>query len=212
MEDKIILIADDHPVFRTGIKQVIKAKTDFQIILEAETGQQALDIILDKQPQIAVLDIQMPGMTGLQIAEKLEKLNLRTKIILLTMLDDEKIFLKALDLGVKGYILKESTENEIVSAIKKVTEGGLYLCPGLSGTLLKRQMKRKDNNVFAELTEAELKIMSLVAELKSNDEIAGELFISKRTVENHKVNIAKKLNLPGSKSLLKFAVENKDQL
>ena len=211
MNDKLILIADDHPVLRAGIKKVIIEHTDFQNIIEAETGDKALELIMQKQPDIALLDIQMPGITGLQIAEKLENENLKTNIILLTMFDDKNIFLKALDMGVKGYILKDSSENEIAASVKKVSEGGYYLCPRLSALLVKDKSKKKDKNIFEQLTGTELKIVTLVAELKSNDEIANELFISKRTVENHKTNISKKLNLTNSKNLLKFAVENRDQ-
>ena len=212
MNDKLILIADDHPVLRAGIKRVIMGQTGFQNIIEAETGDRALELIMQKQPDIAVLDIQMPGVTGMQIAEKLENADLKTSIILLTMFDDKNIFLKALELGVKGYILKDSTESEIAEAVNKVAEGEFYLCPRLSALLVKDKSKMKNKNLFKQLTESEIKILSLVAELKSNDEIADELYISKRTVENHKTSISKKLNLPSSKNLLKFAVENKDQL
>ncbi|MFO7446384.1 MAG: response regulator transcription factor [Ignavibacteriaceae bacterium] len=212
MSTKIILIADDHPAMRAGVKQVILDKTEFQNIIEAENGGEALKLIKEKQPNIAILDIQMPGLTGLQIAEVVGKENLKTDLILLTMFDDKKVFLKALDAGVKGYLLKDSSEDEIASAIKKVAEGGFYLSPQLSSFLLKGKFKAQNNNLFEQLTETELKIMSLIAELKSNSEIADELFISKRTVENHKVNISKKLDLNSSKGLLKLAVENKDLL
>lgn len=212
MKNKKILIADDHPLFRAGVKQVIENKTGYSVILEADSGDKAFEIIKKEHPDIALLDIQMPGLTGLQIATAVEPMNLSTKIILLTMFDDKAIFLKALDAGVRGYLLKDSSENEIVSAVNKVAEDGYYLSPQLSASLLRPAKIKGEKNVFEALSDAELKVVTLLAELKSNDEIATELFISKRTVENHKVNIARKLELPGSKNLLKFAVENKDRL
>ena len=213
MSGKLILIADDHPVMRAGIKQVIENRAGFKDIIEADTGDKALTLIKEKEPDVAVLDIQMPGLTGIQIAEKLENENLKTNIILLTMFDDKRIFLKALDTGVKGYLLKDSSENEIADAVKKVSEGGFYISPELSGLLLKKKTVNAElKNIFEQLTSSELSIVTLISELKSNKEIADELFVSKRTVENHKVNIAKKLNLNSSKDLLKFVIENKDLL
>lgn len=212
MNEKLLLIADDHPLMRSGIKQVIESQTEFTNVIEAETGDQALELIKENKPAVAILDIQMPGLTGLQIAELLRNENGKTDIILLTMLNDKKVFLRALDLGVKGYLLKDSSETEIAGAIKKVAEGGYYLSPELSGFLVKGSRPQNEENVFNGLTGTELKIVGLISELKSNSEIADELFISKRTVENHKVNISKKLNLESSKALLKFVVENKDSI
>ena len=210
MSGKLILVADDHPVMRAGIKQVIENRAGFNDIIEADTGDKALTLIKEKEPDVAVLDIQMPGLTGIQIAEKLENENLKTNIILLTMFDDKRVFLKALDTGVKGYLLKDSSENEIADAVKKVVEGGFYISPELSGLLLKKKTVNAEiNNIFVQLTSTELSIVTLISELKSNTEIADELFIGKRTVENHKVNIAKKLNLNSSKDILKFVIENK---
>ena len=213
MSGKLILVADDHPVMRAGIKQVIENQAGFNDIIEADTGDKALKLIKEKEPDVAVLDIQMPGLTGIQIAEKLENENLKTNIILLTMFDDKRIFLKALDTGVKGYLLKDSSENEIADAVKKVSEGGFYISPELSGLLLKKKTVNAElKNIFEQLTSSELSIVTLISELKSNNEIADELFVSKRTIENHKVNISRKLNLNSSKDLLKFVIENKDLL
>ena len=211
MNKKTILIADDHPAMRAGIKQMILSNTDFTTPLEAETGDKALSIIKEREPDIAMLDIQMPGLTGLQVAEKLSNENLKTNVILLTMFDDKKMFLKAMEVGVRGYLLKDSTEKDITDAVKKVFEGGLYLSPELSGFLLKPKTESKGQNVFKELTATEIKIITLISELKSNAEIADELFISKRTVENYKVNIARKLKL-NTRTLLKYAIEHKDML
>jgi len=208
-----IVIADDHPIFRAGIRQVLERDARIRIVGECENGEDALKLIFDLNPHLAVLDFQMPIMTGLDVVRRLEATGNETKVVLLTMLDDKKIFLEAMDLGVTGYVLKDSAVSEILQAVKAVADGRPFISPFLSRFLLeKRSVSAETLPVFKELTPTEARILKLIGGLKSNQEIAEQLFISRRTVENHRVNMAKKLNLRGSHALLKFALENKEAL
>ena len=211
-----IIIADDHPLFRSGTRAELEKIPEVQILGEAGDGEAALELIQKHQPDIAVLDVRMPKLTGLDVAEKLMEEDCPTKIILLTMHRERKLFLKALELGVRGYLLKDALVNEIQQAIQGVARGQYYLSPELSGLLVEKSSRnriQKANLDFREiLTPSELKIFHLISELKSNQEIAEILFISKRTVENHRVNICRKLKIKGANALLKFAVKHRVEL
>ncbi|MEK9137356.1 MAG: response regulator transcription factor, partial [Bacteroidota bacterium] len=190
MKDPITLvIADDHPLFRAGVRQVIEADASLLIVGEAADGERALAVIKEKQPRTAVLDIQMPNMTGLVVAETLLSQNSSTSVILLTMFDDQKMFFQAMDIGVKGYVLKDAALQEIIHAIHAVADERYYLSPALSGLLITRRSPlaapTTEGSPVEMLTPSERQIVSLIAELKSNKEIADTLFISNRTVENH---------------------------
>lgn len=217
MKDPITLvIADDHPLFRAGVRQAIEADASLQIVGEAADGEKALSLIRQKSPQVAVLDIQMPSMTGLVVAETLLSQNSSTNVILLTMFNDQKMFFQAMDIGVKGYVLKDAALQDIIHAIHAVADERYYLSPALSGLLVAKRNLRAapttEGSPVELLTPSERQIVSLIAELKSNKEIADRLFISHRTVENHRVNISRKLGLRGPNSLLKFAIQNKPLL
>ncbi len=217
MKDPITLvIADDHPLFRAGVRQAIEADTSLQIVGEAADGETALAVINEKQPRVTVLDIQMPKMTGLLVAETLLSQNSVTSVILLTMFNDQKMFFQAMDIGVKGYVLKDAALQDIIHAIHAVADERYYLSPALSGLLIAKRSQSPphipEGSSVDLLTPAERQIVSLIAELKSNREIADRLFISHRTVENHRVNISRKLGLRGTNSLLKFAIQNKPLL
>ena len=208
-----IVIADDHPLYLSGVRNELEKESGIKIVAEAEEGETALSLILQLKPDIAILDIQMPKLSGLHIARKL-KLNDQTKLILLTMFNDQKMFLQAMDYGVRGYVLKDAAVHDIVTAVFDVAEEKYYLSTSLSGLLVPGKQNRSVNvsALLTGLTPAELKILSLISTLKSNKEIADTLFISQRTVENHRVNISHKLNISGTNSLLKFAIKNKDLL
>ncbi len=214
--DKIrILVADDHPLFRKGVKQELESCEDFELVGETGNGGEALKMIMKLEPDIAILDFQMPEINGLEVVSKLREKKSGTQVILLTMHNEKKIFLKALDEGVRGYVLKDDAVLDIADAVYKVASGQTYISNSLSGILIEKlnshSMNDKTGSLINSLTDSEKKILLLAAELKSNNEIAEELFISKRTVENHKVMISHKLQLK-SKELLKFALQNKDKL
>lgn len=215
MPDKIkIIIADDHPIFRGGLRQIISAEKSIDIIGEADNGEKALEIILEKKPDIAILDIDMPKKTGLDVLRNLK--DSKTKTIFLTMYAEEDIFDEAMNLGIKGYVLKDSAVNDIIECILSVNEDNYYISPNVSNLLVNRRNKArnliKKNPELGNLTKTERNILKFISENKTSKEIADILFLSHRTVENHRTNISNKLNLRGSHSLLKFAIENKSYL
>jgi DNA-binding NarL/FixJ family response regulator len=217
MTDKIRLImADDHPIVRQGLRLIIETDKNLEIIAEAGDGQTALNLIEKYSPQIAVLDIDMPQMDGFEVVRTLQKKKLPVEVIFLTMHSEAEIFQAAMDLGVKGYVLKDSAVTDIVTSIKSVAKGRPYLSPALSALLLNRRRKtedlEKEQPGLNLLSPTEKRILKLIAEDKTSKEIANELFISHRTVETHRANICRKLDLHGSLALVKFAVLHKAEL
>jgi len=211
-----VILADDHPLLRKGLRDVIEENNLFEVVGEADNGEKALSLIEQRQPNIAVLDVDMPKMSGLDVAIAAQKKNLKTKIIILTMYDNETFFNKAMNIGVCGYLFKDNATIEISEALKKVSEGRHYFTPALSDLIAhrdnKNQQRTADQFCLSSLTPTERKILQLVAENISNKEIAEKLFISTRTVETHRNNICQKLNLQGTSALLKFALEHKKLL
>jgi DNA-binding NarL/FixJ family response regulator len=208
-----VLIVDDHPLFRQGLRQVIEADPRFELIGEAGDGMVALQVIQEKKPDVAVLDVNLPQLSGLDIARKLQGKRLPTRIIILTMYKEEETFNRAMDLGVRGFVLKENAVQDILDGVAAVAKGEHYLSPSISGYLIRRHDRANALSArkpgLEDLTKAELRILKLVAENKTSREIAAELFISPRTVEAHRTNICDKLELRGSHSLLRFAIENR---
>lgn len=211
-----ILIADDHPVFLRGLTQLIREEARFNIIGEANDGMTAFEKIKQAEPDLVILDVSMPKMNGFELARKLQNEKLKPEIIFLTAYKDEEMFNEAFDLGAKGYVLKSSALDDIINCIETVAAGDFCISPALTGFLMKRRTHsdnlEKDKPGLKDLTPTELKIVRLIAESKTSKEIAAELFISYRTVENHRSNICTKLGLHGSNSLMKFALENKSKL
>ena len=217
MQDEItILVADDHPVFRRGLRMIIQSDQRLKIVAEADDGKAALELINRSAPDVAVLDVNMPEMTGFDVVRELRKTNLVTEFIFLTMHKDEAMFNTALDLGVKGYLLKESAIEDIAAGIKAVAAGENFISAALTTFLFNRSRR---NATFAaakptinDLTATERRILKMIAEDKTSREIADQLSISVRTVERHRQNICDKLEIHGSNALMKFALANKEQL
>ena len=210
-----VLIADDHPIFRKGLRQIIESDPGLKIVAEAEDGASALDLIRRCRPQVAVLDIDMPQKDGFAIAREVRASQSNVALIFLTMHKDERLFNAALDLDIKGYVLKDSASSEIVSSIKAVAAGHTYVTPVLTDYLLNRRhagVLAEQQAGLSSLTEAERRVLKLVAAYKTSKEIADELFISVRTVDRHRANITTKLDLRGTHALLQFALEHKSQL
>jgi len=208
-------MADDHPIVRQGLRQMIEMDKNLSIVAEAGDGQTALDLIETHQPDVAVVDIDMPGMDGFAVVRGLQKKRINVEIVFLTMHSEEEIFQAAMDLGVKGYVLKDSAVTDIVSSIKAVAAGRPYLSPELSALLLKSRRADKPDLKqpgLHDLSPTEQRILRLIAEDKTSKEIAAALFISPRTVETHRANMSRKLNLHGSLALVKFAVTHKAEL
>ena len=217
MEKRIrILIADDHPIFRKGLVEVVQAEPQFTLVGEASDGALAREMIQRLKPQIALLDIDMPGLDGLTLAGRIRDAKLPVAVVILTIHKEESIFSAAMDLGVRGYVLKENAILDLTNALRSVARGEVYLSPSISSSLLNR-VRRQEQLRSAEpgittLTPMELRVLKLVADNQTNDEIARQLFISPRTVHTHRNNICTKLDLHGNRGLLMFALEHKDEL
>jgi DNA-binding NarL/FixJ family response regulator len=215
MKDEIsVLLADDHPIFRKGLRQIIESDPGLKIVGEAEDGERALELIREMRPQVAVLDVDMPRKDGVAVAREVRESGLEIRLIFLTMHKNERFFNAALDLGVQGYVLKDSAVTEIVSSVKAVAAGQSYVTPLLTDFLLNRRNAAKagQQSGLESLTEAERRVLKMVADYRSSREIADELFISVRTVDRHRANIATKLDLKGSHALLHFALQHKVEL
>lgn len=204
-----ILIADDHPIVLLGTKTFLEQK-GYTIAGAYSNGIEAYNQIMAKQPSIALLDISMPGMTGIEIMEKLNENKSRTKIILLTLQNELSVFNYAKELGVKGFLLKEFAMNEIEKCLHEVENGNSYFSAQLNENLFLNNLD-KSNTELNKITFSEKKILQLIAQQKSSKEIASSLFISEKTVETHRSHIIKKLNIPsGKNALLKWAIENRE--
>jgi two-component system, NarL family, response regulator DegU len=211
-----ILIADDHPIFRKGLRQVIEAEAGLKVVAEAGEGIAALEQIQQLQPDVVVLDIHMPNMSGFDLLHALKGRAIEVGVIFLTMHKAEDVFNAAMDLGVKGYVLKESAVTDIVSCIRAVAAGEPFISPQLSSFLLNRRARsaalRQAQPSLADLTPTERRVLRMLADYKTSKQIADELFIHPRTVDNHRANICTKLGLHGSHALLRFAVEHKSEI
>lgn len=211
-----VAIIDDHPLFRQGLRQLLAGDPRYECAGEAGDGPAALELFARERPEVAVLDVNLPGFSGLEVARLAQERRLPTKLVVLTMCNDEETFNRAMDLGVLGYVLKENAVAEVLESISAVAHGRHYLSPSISGYLLRRHehavalASRRPG--LEDLTRAERRILVLIALNKTSREIAAELFVSPRTVETHRANICAKLGLRGSHRLLQFALENRSAL
>lgn len=211
-----MLIADDHPVFRRGLREIIEEGSEFRIIGEASDGETALRQVMALKPNIALVDIDMPNLNGLELVRALNERHLPVSVIFLTMYKEEDMFNAAMDLGVKAYVLKENAADEILGALESVARGGEFLSPSMSNMGRRRHDRVQElllsKPQIEDLTPAERRILKLIGEDHTSKEIADMLQLSIKTIENHRLNICHKLNLHGSHSLLKFAFEHKSHL
>ena len=212
-----VLIADDHPLMRRGLRISVEEDPDLQVVGEASDGEMALALVTELQPHVALLDIEMPKLDGLSVAREIVKRGMKTEIIFLTLHTDQDFFHSAMDLGSKGYILKDSAVQEVVVGIRAVISGRPYLSSAITANLLQKRDKptpRSSEALTSHLTPIERRIMQLIANGKTSKEIGTELSIHYRTVENHRTNICRKLDLEGegANALLRFALQTKSSL
>ncbi len=211
-----LLIVDDHPVFRRGLREIIGESSGFQIVGETSDGVTALHLAKELKPDIAIVDIDMPQMNGLETVRAFQKNELCVNVIFLTMYKEEDMFNAAMDLGVKAYIVKDNAADEILTALEKVAINEPFISQSMSNMRQRRNDRVKElllsKPQIEDLTAAERRILKLIAEDHTSKEIAGKLQISTKTIENHRQNICHKLKLHGSHSLLKFAFEHRSHL
>lgn len=207
-----VLNADDHPMLRKGVSHLLKESPGIDWVGSAENGYTAQEKISDLKPDIALLDLEMPKQSGIQTAIKLISAGSKTKFVLLTLFRDTSFLRQAINAGIKGYLLKDSSESEIIKCIETVHNGGTYIDSTLSASLvgLTKIVPSSDLNL---LSKQERNIVKLISMNKTSKEIATMLFLSPKTIANHRRNISKKLNLSGEQnSLLKWVLEHKKDL
>lgn len=214
MKQKVkLLIVDDHPVFRRGLREIIEENPNFNVVGETSDGDTALLLAKELKPDIAIVDIDMPRLNGLETVRAFQKNALAINVIFLTMYKEEDMFNAAIDLGAKAYIVKDNAADEIIAALEKVAMGEPFISQSMSDAGQRRSNRVKElllsKPQIEDLTAAERRILKLIAEDHTSKEIADKLQISTKTIENHRQNICHKLKLHGSHSLLKFAFEHK---
>ena len=198
-----LLLADDHAIFRQGLTQLLGNWPEAKVVAEAADGQEALELILRHKPDVAVVDIKMPRMSGIEIAQQVRAQGLATRVVLLTMHDEPALALEAEQAGVHGYVLKDNTFEEVSKAIKAVASGRLYMSPSVSEKLHAFRL----NSGGVTLSPREREVLKLIASGLSGKVIARELGISPKTVETHRVRLMTKLNLHSVAELVRYAVQ-----
>jgi DNA-binding NarL/FixJ family response regulator len=207
MSNLRIIIADDHPVFLAGLKTVVDGEPDIEIVGQASDGDQALKMLEDLRPDIAVLDIGMPKIDGVGLLTEAQKRRLPVQVIFMTMYRERKLYDRGMELGLRGYVLKDSASSDLIEAIRTVASGEKFVSPDLLEHFTENRSKSGQIRATSEqLSASEMRILSLIAEYKTSREIADTLFISPRTVETHRTNICTKLGLQGRHALMKYAL------
>jgi two-component system response regulator NreC len=205
-----ILLADDHTLIRGGLRLIIEQHADLSVVGEAEDGRQAVALAASLKPDVAVLDIGMPNLNGIEAAKQITQSDSGTAVVVLSMHRDETYILRALKAGVRGYLLKDSAESDLVRAIRSVAERKSFFSPAVSKVLLDDYMQKLKRtgaeDSYDLLTPREREILQLVAEGKANKEVAAVLNLSVHTVETHRSNIMEKLKLKSLPDLILYAV------
>jgi two-component system response regulator NreC len=208
-----VLIADDHGVVRKGLRLLLEQYPELVVVGEAANGREAVALAVHLGPQVIVMDVAMPLLNGIEAATQILRVNSQTAIIMLTMHADESYLLRALHVGVKGYLLKESAEEDLLAAIKSVAEGKPFFSRAITETLLEdymRVLKQEGlSDTFDLLTAREKEVLQLLAEGKTNKEVAILLDVSPYTVESHRTKLMQKLNIHNTAEIVLYAVRKK---
>jgi DNA-binding NarL/FixJ family response regulator len=203
-----ILIADDHAIVRSGLKKVLDAKPDMEVVAEAEDGHEAVEKALKEDVHLVILDVSMPRKTGIQAAAELHKRKPDLRVLMLSMHDSEQFLFEALKAGASGYVLKSGADTDIVDAVRAAIRGDSYLYPSAVTAIVRDYVERggRGEEQFDVLTPRELEVLKLIAEAHTSKQIADALFISIKTVERHRQNILDKLGMSDRVELTRYAI------
>jgi DNA-binding NarL/FixJ family response regulator len=201
-----ILIADDHGIVRAGLRMLLDRQEGMSVVAEAEDGVDALEKALNQKPDIAILDVAMPRMTGLQAARHIREQAPEVHVLLLSMHDDERYLLEALKAGASGYVLKRAADTDLVDAVRAVARGNSFISPHAEGSLLKKVLSDPDGDPTEKLTPREREVVKLIAEAYTNKEIAAILNLAEKTVESHRANVLAKLGMRDRVELVRYAI------
>jgi len=205
-----ILLADDHTILRAGLKMMLNAQPDMEVVGEAQDGRQAIEEAQKLQPDLVLMDITMPDVNGIEATRQIKRLISDVKILMLTMHEHDEYVFQALQAGASGYMLKEAADTELITAIHVITSGQFYLSPTAQsvvvGDYLQKVRTGEERDSYSSLTEREREILKLVAEGFTNNQIAERLVISPKTVDTHRTHIMDKLNMHSRAELIKYAM------
>jgi len=202
-----VLIADDHGIVRSGLRMLLDRQPDIEVVGEAEDGVGALSLAQNERPDVAVLDVSMPRMTGLQAAREIRQRTPDTSVLLLSMHDDERYFFDAVDVGAAGYVLKRAADTDLIDAIHAVARGEQFVSPDTERAVIKEWLDGSREERLADpLTPRELDVVKLIAEAHTNKQIAEALHVSEKTVESHRANVLSKLGMRDRVELVRYAI------
>ncbi len=208
-----VLLTDDHTLFRQGIRTLLLAEGDMEVAGEASSGAEAVELAAKTRPDVALMDIGMPGMSSFEAARLIRKQRPETRIVFLSMFDDEEYLAECVDMGANGYILKDSPADQLVTAIREAQRGGSFLSPRMLAKLVDdfrnpgaSRLRARDRNA---LTRREREILKMLAEGKSSKDLAAEFQVSVKTVDVHKFNLMRKLNIHNRAQLVQYAIQKK---
>jgi DNA-binding NarL/FixJ family response regulator len=205
-----VLLADDHGIVREGLRRVLEDSSEIKVIAEASDGETAFDLAMEKQPDVAVIDISMPGMDGLEVVARMNSYCPKIPVLILTMHEEEQYVIRAVEAGAKGYVTKQSAPEQLVAAVKKIHSGGRYLTEKASEALALRYIRgSKTRDSIESLSMRELQVLRKLACGSTNREIAITYNISVKTVDTYRARLLKKLNLRNNAELSRYAIQNR---
>ena len=203
-----IAIADDHALIREGVKKILRRQTDMRLIGEAGNGSELLEILRDVEPNVLILDITLPGRSGLDLLGDIKRLRPKLAVLVLSMYEEERFALRVLRSGAAGYVCKSSAAEQLVTAIRKVVAGGRYVSPAMAEILASELSGSSEKSGHERLSNRELQVLCMIGAGKAVKQIAAELAISVNTVSTHRARILKKMNMRSTAALIRYAVEH----